>query len=346
MRPIYALALLALVTVAAYSGLRRNDFVYEDGNAVLNAAVLHHQPIAVDRTRWLSLLSHKLTYMASPTPQAAHAVNLVLHLANGLLVYGLAASMVTPWAAVVASGVFWLHPLQSESVAYAASRSELLGTFLVLAACLWAVGANGWRGHALTWGLVVLALCAKESTVVVVPLLAWLALVRGEKLSIWQAAAMTVPALALAGSVFYFDFTATSELGPLGYAATQATALWTYLATLVVPIGQTIDHDFDLVPMAARYGLLAVTVGIACCLGLATLTVWDGDARRGYPLWDGFPRMQATVFGAVWVLIALAPRFVMPTTEFIAEHHMYLPMVGICIAVGCAVAPREKAVWG
>src|SRR5262249_3601951 len=66
-----------------------------------------------------------------------HAVNLLLHLINGILVYFIARRIFTKigfsdwdtdWSATLSAGFFILHPLQTESVTYISSRSELLST--------------------------------------------------------------------------------------------------------------------------------------------------------------------------------------------------------------------------
>src|SRR5579862_8423121 len=72
-----------------------------------------------------------------------HAINVILHFFNSVLVF-LAVRKVLGWAgtedararilAFFAAGLFLLHPLQTESVSYIASRSETLSVFFVLAA--------------------------------------------------------------------------------------------------------------------------------------------------------------------------------------------------------------------
>src|SRR5712672_1202483 len=74
---------------------------------------------------------------------AYHMVNVLLHLFNGAFIY-LAVRKLLSWAkadkwhtealSIFAAGVFLLHPVQTESVSYIASRSETLSVFFVLAA--------------------------------------------------------------------------------------------------------------------------------------------------------------------------------------------------------------------
>ena len=67
-----------------------------------------------------------------------HVVNFLMHVANGLLIFFLAARIFAGVGldtqrsrqyATLAAAFFLVHPLQTESVTYVSSRSELLSTF-------------------------------------------------------------------------------------------------------------------------------------------------------------------------------------------------------------------------
>lgn len=342
-RNTLALLVLLLVTALAYTPVRTATFVYEDANAVWqNATVVSGAPIPVNRARWLTALSHRLVFTAfGPGPLAPHVVNVALHLANGTLVYALAAAFVSPPAALLAAGLFLLHPLQTEAVAYVASRSELLSTLFALLAAWLALDARRWWEQAAVAGCVALAVCAKESAAVIVPLILLMQLAGGRTVSRGWVLAVTVPIAAMAVSVFLFDFQTASELGPWRFAATQATALWRYLA-LLVPVGQTIDHDFDLVPWLVRWtalGALGAWTALALLAGLSTL---DGETGRTGRIWSGSSRLRCVAWGTAWVLVALAPRFVMRIPEFLNEHQMYLPMAGICFTLSVLIMGTEQ----
>ncbi len=82
------------------------------------------------------------TIVFGPDSFVFHAINWLYHLANTALVYLLLrrlASWARPttnsaWAAFLGAGLFLLHPLQTESVAYIASRSEVMSIFFAWAA--------------------------------------------------------------------------------------------------------------------------------------------------------------------------------------------------------------------
>ncbi len=82
---------------------------------------------------WVSLMLD--TTIFGDRPFGHHLVNLALHLANTLLLACLLARMtgrVVP--SMVVAGLFALHPLHVESVAWVSERKDVLSTFLWLAA--------------------------------------------------------------------------------------------------------------------------------------------------------------------------------------------------------------------
>ncbi len=344
MRPALAVFLLMIVTALVYATLRSAEFVYEDSNAVwANASVTGGMAIPVNRARWLSELSHRVVFeVFGKSPAWPHVVNVLLHLLNGALVYQIAAAMIAPWAAVFAAGLFLLHPLQTESVAYVASRSEVLSTCLALIACWMAIDARRWWEHAAVWGCLVAALCAKESAVVMIPIIALMDVWRGRHVSWLRIGCLAGPALAMAMSVFLFDFTSKSELGILAFAGTQAAAVWRYLALALVPYGQTVDHDFEIVPFAVRYLALASLLVWCGLAALSGLSVVDGDTKRVGRLWDESRWLKPAVFGLAWMVIALAPRFVMRIPEVLNEHQTYLPFIGVWIMAASILIPSMK----
>ena len=88
----------------------------------------HYWPL-VYTTFWLE---HKLWGF---DPTGYHVVNVLLHLANALLVWHLMRRLVVPGAWMVAA-VFAVHPLHVESVAWVIERKDVLSGLFYLAAVL------------------------------------------------------------------------------------------------------------------------------------------------------------------------------------------------------------------
>lgn len=314
---------LLLVTAALYLPVRDGGLVYEDVN--------WHQALYRERARiYVGLPSRSLGLLSLRWTRAltvAHGVNVGLHLVAGTLVYAVAATLATPLVAVGAAGLFLLHPLQIEAVAYLTGRWDLLVTVTILASVWGAL--HGW------WGLVAVGVAAsagaKEIGVLAGPLVlltlgCWAPhRLRGG----WVVGTLLVGLLLLlvpsGGWV-----TMTPGYGGSGgsratFAAWQLIGLGRELALVIWPVGFTIDHDpMGLSPL---WGLLA----IGGAIGGAGWTIW----RRSW--------LGAWTLG--WVLLTLAPRLVVRSAEFINEHQWYLPMAGLCVGVAATLA-RIVAVDG
>lgn len=333
-------AAVILLTIVSYRGIWNADWVYEDSNAVsANPAVLGTAPIAVDRARWMSALSHRLVYQVSTGPRLSHVVNLGLHLVNGALVFAIAGAFLTPAGALLTAALFLLHPVQTEAVAYVASRSELLATCFALIAFWRSLSADRWFKHAVVWLCVGLAAGAKESAAVVVPLIAVADVFRGKHMSRWWYACLLAPVLAMAYSVVQFDYLSRSDLNQLQYAATQATAVWRYLGIVFVPIGQSVDHDFDLIPWGIRWLALFGIWSLAMIPLFGAMTTFNGDTKLLGRIWDEMPTARLMGFGVTWLLIVMAPRFIMRIPEPLSEHQLYLGFIGVAFALAAIVSP-------
>lgn len=104
-----------------------------------------------------------------PDPRVYHAVSVLLHAANAALVVVLLARLgARPLAAALGACLFALHPLQVESVAWISEQRGLLAALFGLGAlCAYAGAAKRPRDDAFAAILLVLALLAKPSAVVV-----------------------------------------------------------------------------------------------------------------------------------------------------------------------------------
>src|SRR5437764_8972928 len=101
-------------------------------------------------------------------PTGYHWVNILLHSANALLLWRLLAELGVP-GAWLAAGIFALHPVQVESIAWITERKNvLMGLFFLLTLLAWiefldARGKQRRYLYALALGLYLLALSAKAT---------------------------------------------------------------------------------------------------------------------------------------------------------------------------------------
>ena len=115
----------------------------------------------------LSILSLAVDYrLFGLDPVGYHAVNLALHLANTLLVFGVLRLLSGSLAAAAAGSLlFGVHPLHVESVAWIAERKDVLSAFFFLGALgayLRHLGGTRRRAwYLLALGLLAASLLAK-----------------------------------------------------------------------------------------------------------------------------------------------------------------------------------------
>jgi tetratricopeptide (TPR) repeat protein len=138
-------AVLVLLTLAAYLPAMRGGFLWDD-DVYLTNNVLLTAPDGLRRI-WFSLdapsqyfplvyTSFRLESMLWDfDPLGYHLVNLILHIANALLVWSVLARLKVP-GAWLAAGIFALHPVHVESVAWITERKNVMMCFFFLLALL------------------------------------------------------------------------------------------------------------------------------------------------------------------------------------------------------------------
>ncbi len=134
--------ILALVTLAAYWQLSEYDFVgFDDYEQLVDNPYLHEGITAKtiawafsfeSATYWhpLTWLSHVLGFQIFGfEPGMQHLINLFFHIANTLLLFFVFKRMTgTLWQSAFVAGLFALHPLNVESVAWVTERKNVLST--------------------------------------------------------------------------------------------------------------------------------------------------------------------------------------------------------------------------
>jgi len=310
-----AFVVCLLMTTAIYAPSLANGYLYEDltaTNRTWSGWVDAGQAAVAAPARSLSRLSVDLTrHVFGPSARPLRIVSLGWHVLNGWLLWLVARPLLSAWGATLAAGVFLLHPMQTESVAYLASQPELMAATWILLALL--ASARGWM--VLTGICAALAITGKDMAIVVwllVPLWAWQTDQR------WSRAQIAGWIVAAAGMVAAFDL-ALAEHGWLVapsvvYVAGQLTQAGRLVLlipeALIHPHALTIDHDWAWITRTTAYA------GAGGWLMALVLT-------RGW--WR---------FALLWTAVALLPRLVLPLPDGIHERHLTTPLIAWSLAVG------------
>lgn len=316
--------------------------------------------------RPISMLSFGLDYwLFGLSPLAFKLTNLVIHLANGLLLYQLARRITTrlipeayqgafdPHALALLTTTLWLlHPLNVSTVLYVVQRMDELATLFVLLGLLcYAEGrermARGKRGLAIAiLGVGVFGLLAAFSKengalitayALVIELCCYRFTVgsprenRVLKAFFWLAVALPI-ALFAAFLVVHPQWLAS------GYAVrnftlyqrllSEARILCDYLLWAFVPLPSWMGMYHD--DFVTSTGLLHPATTLLAILFLLGLTATAWRLRRTSP---------GLAFAVAWFLVGQSMESTILSLELVFDHRNYLPMTGLLLGLVCALAP-------
>lgn len=369
--PWLLLAAVLACTAAAYAPALPGPFVLDDwGSIEANMRLREPGVVRVPSPaemlgpgRPVTEVTFALDWRAAGiAPYRYHLVGLVLHLAAVVAAFAYLSALLRRaghprhrWLALVVASIFSLHPIQTESVAYAAQRAEVLSSLLYLvtlllldrAAASWPGwrGAAAWAGGALAWiagmGAKTIAITAPGAFLLDQAVVAPASGAGGPTLRrrAGRALAIAAPLLALgawSASLHFRSFAADpgsgvgfseTALGPAAYLLTQFRVVWLYLRLLAWPDALAFDryfpasHGVDAEVIAAGIGLLALA-------GLAVF-LWIRAERA-----DGArPAARLASFGILFWFVVLSPTssFV-PVADLAVEHRVYLASLGAILA--------------
>ena len=378
--PAFVAAILAIATIGAFWPVTRAEFInYDDPQYVsANAHVL--TGLKRENVTWafsvfyasnwhpLTWLSHMLDVaLFGKGPGGPHCVNLALHVVNSLLLFALLRRMTgAHWRSVWVAGLFALHPLHVESVAWVSERKDVLSAFFFLLTLLayaryveqsnvQGPRAKVWYGLALT--CFILGLLSKPMLVTlpfVLLLLDYWPLQRFKAATLtYQLSALRrlvwekLPFLALAAASSLVTVLAQSKaLQPLtnfSLADRLGNALVSYaryLGKTFWPTGLALPY-----PLPGPWPATEVALAAMLVLGLCLSAVWAGR------------RLPFLFTGWYWFWGALIPVIgvVQVGSQAMADRYTYLPVIGIFIVVAWGageaqarwnVAPRLMALVG
>lgn len=337
-----ALAAALFLVFQVYGPALHGPFLFDDTYLLMNRPEQADLPLRtwVSGVRPMLMFTYWVNYKASGLNTFSyHAWNVLFHFVNSALIFFIVRRLVrlggseSDLLALFAAALFLLHPVQSESVAYIAGRSEsLTAVFFFSAYAIFLYRprpAISWTRSVAVLALFAAALASKEHAVVLPALLIltdyfwnpgfrFSGIVRN-----WRLYAPMVVG-ALAGAIFVLRRVVAGALTAgfgmkdvtwTDYLFTQFRVIFSYFRLYLVPIGQNVDYDYplsrSLMDRGAIFGLIAIAALVAAA--------WI--FRKRFPL---------ASFGLLAFLLILSPTSsVVPIKDPIAERRLYLPMIGL-----------------
>lgn len=312
--------------------------------------------------RPIQTLSYQFDYWrAGLSAPAFHQTSLVIHAANGVLIFLLAEKIVprlgglpplqARWPALLVALLWAAHPVHSATTAYISGRADSLALLgLLIAWFFWEKGVEtSPRKAAPVWfvfaGLAALAgCCSKEiGLMFLAGFVLHLWLLRPE-LSAPLKTRTSLGALLIAGAYLLLRQLPEPNIAPAAAAASSHVmspvvlffrALGDYARLLVWPDQLFMERQVsiptglftDPVKNDPLFPYLA-WVGSAFLLALLLSVLWQARGQR------------LRWFGAAWFLWVLLPvSNLLPLNATVAEHWLYLPSIGFFLWItGCLLA--------
>ncbi|MCH8804999.1 MAG: tetratricopeptide repeat protein [Planctomycetes bacterium] len=358
---LWGAALIAVLSLAAYWPALQAGFIWDDDqyltrNQLVQASdglsgiwltneTPQYYPL-VFTTYWIE---HKLWKLA---PLGYHLVNVLLHVANAVLVWRVARRLKIP-AAWFIGAVFALHPVHVESVAWITERKNVLsGLFLLLALRAYLrFDETGRRRHyAYAFGLFVAALLSKSVTAMLAPALPFVLLHRHSKLTARKL--LPILPLVILGAGVGWN-TARLEQSKVGAEGDEFRQTLVQRALIIAPSAYLFyagkiawPH-----PLMFNYPRWEVDTGAAgLYVPLVVVIVALAFAVTAYR-WFGCGPLILMLFSAIMLFPALGLLNVFPQRySFVADHFQYHASLGFIVLyvallvwIGRRLVPAARA---
>jgi tetratricopeptide (TPR) repeat protein len=370
--PAFNLVLIALLGLIVYSNTFNVPFQFDDIGSIIENPVTREFDYRAFIDRYVSYSTFALNYRLHGMEVAGyHAVNLAVHIATAILVYWLVIlTFRTPimsesslkensgHIALLSGFLFVCHPVQTQAVTYIVQRfASMAALFYLLSLVIYVkyrlgmlVRSSGFEirreaGSVLLYVAsllcAVLAMKSKE-TAFTLPL----AIVMYEfmffegrinkKLLYLGPLLLTILVIPLSLTFLRLspyealnriaELTRVhTEMSRLEYLFTEFRVITTYIRLIFLPVNQNLDYDYPLyssifeLPVLLSFIFLLGIFGVGICMLMRS--------RR-----EAAGRLVA--FGIFWFFLTLSVESsIIPIVDVINEHRLYLPSVGVFIAL-------------
>ncbi len=353
--------LLFLATVLIYGRAIRFDFVsYDDPHYITQNPRLAGG-LCAENIKWAFQTFyfnnwHPLTWLTyfgisqlwGVRPEPFHLANILIHAINGVLLFLLLYRMTGRWGcAAMAAGLFSLHPLHVESVAWVSELKDVLCVMLSLLtmhAYLSYCKSRSAGSYLAVGALFALSLMAKPMAVTLPFLLLLLDYWPLQRLvplrrSVLEKIPLLAMSIALSVVTTIAQRTAIEPTGPLTFGVRLENAIVAYgryLAKTLVPIRLSVFYPHP--------AIVGDGPQLACFIvsALALLAITVGVVRH----WRDRPYL---LFGWLWFIGTLVPviGLIQIGEQSMADRYTYLPLIGLFIGLVWFAAdamPRDLVV--
>ena len=359
-KKIYCCMALAFIGILVYGNHLQNTFQFDSVAYIKNNLSLKNPESILTLQFWISdffargLLSISIAlnaYLDELRPFGYHILNLVLHIVNTILIFYIFNKALLHFknpigknnAAISFFGatIFLVHPIQTESVIYIISRSEVLAsTFYLFGFFLFQIYLDIHKNRSLlkklilTLTILVLTVIgfSVKQTLATFPLIVFLYYISVSPLDSpinkfllnWKWPILTAVLIFLSLLLYKLLSDETFLIGPSNphemvgrakYMLSQpAVVIFYYFQKILFPTNLIVDPDIEVVTHFFSFNFLASMIVIA----FITYYLWKQKAWRFY------------IFFLSWFFIILSPSSSIITLhDLAAEHRVYLALPGV-----------------
>jgi protein O-mannosyl-transferase len=337
---------IVVAILIAYEPIRHNNFIiYDDQNYI--TANPHITEISPESLTWaftqshaanwhpLTWLSHMLDYqLFKLNPLGHHSMNLLLHIINALLVFWLFTKFSDSiWAGAFFAAIFALHPIQTESVAWAAERKTVLsGLFwlLTIAAYFKYTKKQNIKNYIILFFTYCLCILTKPVVVtlpLVLLLLDYWPLNRVEwKKSDLKLVVEKIPLIFLSVFLGIVTFISQKQYGAV--ASFQNTPFINRFLNMFVSYMRYIGKMFwpsklavFYPPLTSDFPKIIILICVTLFILLSIICIYTGLRRKNI------------MTGWLWYIGTLIPMIglIQAGAQSIANRYMYISMLGLLI---------------
>ncbi len=359
----YAIAAVILgLLFWAYSKHFDNQFEFDDAHCIVQNSALDTMDIGAfmtDPATYSTLPKNQawrpgITIMNSfdtirsenrvPDPFQFHLNIFISYIITGVLVFFMLLWFVRKsfpelkWAhiaALLGTGLFWLHTANAETINYVIARSDSQSTLFIVLGIVMFQYSELSRKYFLFVIPMALGFLFKESAIMLAPILVvfcWLFTEKFTKnflvLGVAFIAALILYGISAANTPETWTPGGSS---PFLYLCTQAFVIVHYFFTFVLPVNLSADTDWTYVTSPFDTRVMAGAVFIFALFVLAIR-------------WSRKQETRLASFGIFWFFLALAPTSsVVPFSEVMNDHRIFFPFIGlVMVAVNFGILGYRK----
>ncbi|HRF99673.1 MAG TPA: tetratricopeptide repeat protein [Bacteroidia bacterium] len=345
---MYALVLSMLIVAAYFKLFSANFISWDDGDVVLNNKHVHDFDIKAFFTNYyvgnyapITMIGFAIDWLIFHGHAAGHhSMSLLFHLLNGVLVYKFAELVLKDnLKALICTLIFCFHPLQVETVAWVSAKNNLVYSVFFLLGLIYYSKfiIDGIKKHYFYALLFfILSVLSKPSAIcfpLVLPLLDYLLKQKTDLKSIVvNKIPFIIVAVILGVATIYtrtedkfinqsHAYAIHERIGYAGYAILQ------YIYKFFIPINLSVIYPYPqdkVVSIIAGYIVI-----VLLAFGL-------------YKLYKSSSKI--IFFGISFFIInlLLVLQFIPFGEVLTADRYMYLPIIGICMALLSIIPLKEK----